>query len=73
VPVFPRIPAKHTREEKLTLVLSALQQQQPLTFAQLKELTGLSNGPLERVLKHTAGIDREQVSIFPRQFLYFLK
>lgn len=54
-------------------MLSALQQQQPLTFAQLKELTGLSNGPLERVLKHTAGIDREQVSIFPRQFLYFLK
>jgi hypothetical protein len=71
MPVNPPIPAKHTREEKLILVMSALKTDQPLTFAQLKERTGLSNGPLEKVLKKTPGINRKQVSKLPRQFVYF--
>jgi hypothetical protein len=69
----PRIPAKHTPEEKLALVISALQQEPSLTFAQLKERTGLTNGPLERVLLSTKGIWREQVSSLPRQFVYSLR
>lgn len=70
--MIPPIPAKHTREEKLALVMSALQQEQPLTFAQLKERTGLTNGPLGSTLKRTAAIKRKQVSARPRQFVYFL-